>query len=98
MTPAERAQLQRRFESHLRCAELIPSRRAQHLTAAAHCAKLLGFDLYGPPPTLSSGMQKIADRVARSMVQGTARVRQTRSTRTCTICRESIPHWICTWT
>ena len=90
MTPAERAQLQRRLEGHLRCAERIPSRRAQHLKAAAHCAKLLGFDLYGPPPALSSGAHKIADRVLRSQAQGTARVRQTQATRTCTVCQESI--------
>jgi len=88
MTPAERAQLQRRLESHLRCAERIPRSRAQHLKAAAHCAQLLGFDLYGPPPPLSAGLQKITDQVLRS--QATARVRQTRQSRICTICLECI--------
>jgi len=88
MTPAERAQLQRRLESHLRCAERIPRTRAQHLNAAAHCAQLLGFDLYAPPPPLSAGLQRFPDQVLRS--QATARVRQTRQTRTCTICLESI--------
>src|SRR5215470_12791078 len=88
MTPAERAQLQRRLESHLRCAERIPRRRAQHLNAAAHCAELLGFGLFGPLPALSPGLQKITDKVLRN--QARARVRQTQRTRTCTICRESI--------
>jgi hypothetical protein len=88
MTPAERAQLQRRLESHLRCAERIPRNRAQHLKAAAHCAELLGFDLFGPGPALAPGPQKITDKVLRS--HASARVRQTQRTRTCTICRESI--------
>jgi len=88
MTPAERAQLQRRLESHLRCAERIPSRRAQHLKAAAQCAELLGFDLFRPLPALSPGRQKIADKVLKRLSK--ARVRQAQCTRTCTICLESI--------
>ena len=88
MTPAERAQLHRRLESHLRCAERIPRRRAQHLKAAAHCAELLGFDLFGPRPAFSSGLPNITDEVLRSHAK--ARVRQVRRTRTCTTCRESI--------
>jgi hypothetical protein len=88
MTPAERAQLRRRLESHLRCAERIPRRRTQHLEAAAQCAELLGFDLYGPRPALSPGLQKITGKVLRS--HASARVRQARHTNTCTICRVSI--------
>lgn len=88
MTPAERAQLQRRFEGHLRCAERLPSRRAQHIKAAADCAKLLGFDLYGLPPAISPGMQKLAGKIRRG--HATARVRETRRATTCGICQESI--------
>jgi hypothetical protein len=88
MTPAERAQLQRRLESHLRCAERIPRRRTQHLKAAAHCAELLGFDLYGPRSALSPSLQKVTDPVLRSHAR--ARVRQARHTRTCTVCRVNL--------
>jgi hypothetical protein len=86
MTPAERAQLQKRLESHLRCAERFPGKRAQHLKAAADCATLLGFDLYGPPPALSPELHKIADKIRRSYA--TARVSEARRSTACTICRE----------
>jgi len=88
MTPAERAQLQKRLESHIRCAERTPRTRAQHLKAAEHCAKLLGLDLFRWRTALSPGLQKITDTVLRS--QARARVRQARQARTCTNCRGNI--------
>ena len=88
MKRAEREQLQRRLEAHLRCSERFPRRRTLHLMAAAHCAEMLGFDLYGPPPPLPPDLQRMADRIHRGLAA--ARVRQTRQTRICTICRESI--------
>ena len=88
MTPAERAQLKKRFESHLRCAERFPSKRGQHLNSAADCAKLLGFDFYGPPPALSPGLQKVAEKIGRSYA--TARVSQARRSTACTICGASL--------
>jgi hypothetical protein len=88
MTPAERAQLKKRLESHLRCAERFPGKRAQHLNAATECARLLGFDLYGPPPALSPGLQNFAEKIRRSYA--TARVSQARRSTACTICGENL--------